>query len=415
VDQTYSMGIATGTESAAAPVVAGIPASARLLLRLFSRLRVGTLTVLTPSGARLHFGSAQGTPAAELRILDWRACASILRGGDIGFADALRRGWVDSPGLTALVRLAIVNEGSLKGAVRGVWLARLWFRLRHGLRRNTRAGSRENIHAHYDIGNAFYALWLDAGLTYSSALFRGNFSLDLAQAQADKYQRVIDVLQLKPGMRVLEIGCGWGGFALHAARLGIHVHGITISEAQLQVARERVAQEGLEERIALDLRDYRDLTGQYEAIVSIEMFEAVGQPYWQRWFATLRKLLVPGGRALVQTITIDEARFERYAASSDFIRHYIFPGGMLPSVKRFVAGATGAGLVTRDLLAFGKDYAETMRRWHLAFTAVEGDVRAQGFDEVFLRTWRLYLAYCEAGFDEGRIDVVQFLLERRDA
>ena len=391
----------------------GIPATGRLFLRLLTRLRAGQLTVVLPGGARLHLGTAQARPAAELRLLDWRACARILGAGDIGFGEALRRGWVDSPDLTALMRLALCNEAALEAAVWGNRLLGLWFRLRHALRANTRAGSRENIHAHYDLGNAFYGLWLDETWTYSSALFRGDHTLTLVEAQHAKYQRVIDVLGLKPGMRVLEIGCGWGGFACYAGERGISVRGITISPAQLEVGRERLARAGLGTTVQLDLCDYRDLRGQYDAIVSIEMFEAVGRSFWDGWFAQLRGLLAPGGRALVQSITIDEERFERYASSSDFIRHYVFPGGMLPSVKRFVAGAAAHGLVTRDLLAFGKDYAETMRRWSRQFEAARDAIGALGYDEVFVRTWRLYLAYCEAGFEEGRTDVVQFLLERR--
>ena len=391
------------------------PAAGRIFLGMLSRLRIGHLTVVLPSGERLHCGNAQGTPAAELRLHDWRACGRILSAGDIGFGDALRRGWVDSPDLTALLRLAICNEAAIESAVWGGRLLRLWYRIHHALRPNTRAGSRENIQAHYDLGNSFYGLWLDDSWTYSGALFQGDFSTTLADAQHAKYQRVIDVLKLQPGMRVLEIGCGWGGFARYAGERGIAVHGVTISPAQLEIGRRRIADAGLEHLARLELRDYRDIDGQYDAIVSIEMFEAVGFAYWDRWFQSLNRLLAPRGRALVQSITIANDRFARYRSSSDFIRHFIFPGGMLPSVKRFIASAVGNGLVTRDILAFGKDYAETMRRWRHQFDAAREAIVAQGFDDVFLRTWRLYLAYCEAGFEEGRTDVMQFLLERREA
>ncbi len=392
-----------------------VPAAGRLFLELLRRMRVGRLAVILPSGERCEFGSEQGAPAAVLHIRDWRGCARILRAGDIGFGDALRRDWVDSPDLAALLRLAILNEPAIASAFWGERISGWWYRVRHALRPNTRAGSRDNIHAHYDLGNAFYGLWLDETMTYSSALFRGRFDTSLADAQRAKYQRVIDALELAPGARVLEIGCGWGGFAQHAAERGIAVHGVTISPSQLALAQARIDSAGLGAGVQLELRDYRDLRGQYDAIVSIEMFEAVGERYWERWFRAVRSLLAPRGRALVQSITIDDARFARYRASSDFIRHFIFPGGMLPSVKRFVAAAAGADLITRDVLAFGKDYAETMRRWRERFEAAREAVRGQGFDEAFIRTWRLYLAYCEAGFDEGRTDVVQFLLERRDA
>lgn len=387
------------------------PAAARLLLEMLRRLRVGRLVLVLPDGARLRFGHGE-EPAAKLFLRDWRACANILQAGDIGFGDALRRGWVESPDLTALVRLAIRNEAAIAAPVWGRPIARAWYRLLHALRRNSPAGSRENIHLHYDIGNAFYGLWLDDTWTYSSALFDGDFSLSLEQAQAAKYARVIDTLGLVPGMRVLEIGCGWGGFALAAAARGVHVHGVTLSAEQLRLARGRARAAGQEHLVQLELRDYRDLRGRYDAIVSIEMFEAVGQAYWDRWFRTVRGMLARGGRALVQSITIDEVRFARYAASSDFIRRYIFPGGMLPSQPRFLAHAARAGFVCRDAFAFGRDYAETVRRWRVRFENSGPQIEALGYDETFLRTWRLYLAYCEAGFDEGRTSVVQFLLER---
>jgi len=419
VPPSFPMPGSPGTEApralSHATVPAGVPASGRIFLGMLGRLRIGQLSLTLPSGERLHYGNGQGTPSAELRINDWRACSRILGAGDIGFGDALRRGWVDSPDLTALLRLAITNETAVESAVWGGRLLGVWYRIRHALRPNTRSGSRENIHAHYDLGNAFYRLWLDESWTYSSALFNGDFSLTLAAAQRAKYQRVIDVLQLQPGMRVLEIGCGWGGFAQHAAERGISVHGITISPAQLEVGRRRIADAVLQSLVNLELRDYRDVTGQYDAIVSIEMFEAVGASFWDGWFQSVSRLLVPRGRALVQSITIDDERFERYRLSSDFIRHYIFPGGMLPSGKRFIAAATRNGLITRDVMAFGRDYAETMRRWRQTFEAARDAILAQGFDEVFLRTWRLYLAYCEAGFEEGRTDVMQFLLERNGA
>jgi cyclopropane-fatty-acyl-phospholipid synthase len=418
-ERGFALRVSVGRAAAPAPVAARPPRHAppagRLFLGMLARLRIGQLVVVLPSGEHLQYGHANGTPAAELRIVDWRACGRILAAGDIGFGDALRRGWVESPDLTTLLRLAICNEAAIESAVWGGRLLGLWYRIRHALRRNTRAGSRENIHAHYDLGNAFYGLWLDDSWTYSSALFHGDYSASLTAAQHAKYQRVIDVLELRRGMRVLEIGCGWGGFAHYAGERGIAVHGVTISPAQLAAGQRRIADAGLQHLVHLELRDYRDVTGQYDAVVSIEMFEAVGAAFWDRWFQKITALLAPRGRALVQSITIDDARFDRYRSSSDFIRHFIFPGGMLPSVKRFIATAVGNGLVTRDVMAFGKDYAETMRRWRQRFDAARDAIVAQGYDDVFLRTWRLYLAYCEAGFEEGRTDVMQFLLERRDA
>ena len=389
-----------------------IPASARIFMSLLRRIHVGHLVLVTPDGEQHVFGDPHAPPSARLELRDWRACAAILRAGDIGFADAYRANWLDTPDLVALLVMAIRNESALPDTVSGGWLAQFWYSLRHRLRANTRAGSRRNIHAHYDIGNRFYALWLDATFTYSSALFEGHMDRSLEAAQAAKYQRIVDTLGLRAGMRVLEIGCGWGGFALHAAQQGIHVHGVTISPAQLEVARARVAQAGVGHQVSLELQDYRDVRGQYDAVVSIEMFEAVGERFWPTYFQVVRDRLAPGARALVQSITIDDARFAAYRGSSDFIRETIFPGGMLPSPRRFVRAARGAGLVAQDSLAFGRDYGETLRRWRCAFEAQLDAIRAQGFDESFVRTWRLYLAYCEAGFDQGRTDVMHFVLSR---
>ncbi|WP_374352485.1 class I SAM-dependent methyltransferase [Chitinimonas sp.] len=389
-----------------------LPAIANIFLKVLGNIRSGHLTLITPQGESLLFGDAHHGPTATLQIHDWQACRRILLAGDIGFAESLSRGWLDSPDLTALLTLALRNESAMPQTVTGSWLARLWYALQHRLRRNSRAGSRRNIPAHYDLGNDFYRLWLDPSWTYSSAVFAGNHQQSLEQAQQAKYQRIIDQLGLRAGMRVLEVGCGWGGFAEYAGRLGIAVEGITLSPAQLQFAQARIEQAGLTALVQLRLQDYRDVAGEFDAIVSIEMFEAVGEQYWPGYFKMLQQRLTPGGKALVQSITIDEQRFAAYRASSDFIREYIFPGGMLPSKERFVAGAQARDLHTLDQYAFGRDYAETLRRWRADFELQLDSVRQQGFDEAFIRTWRLYYAYCEAGFDEGRTDVVQFTLQR---
>jgi len=402
--------------SFAAPVPACLatPAAAKVFLALLERIKIGTLILRKPSGEVLHFGTHPHEGAAELSINDWRACSLILRSGDIGLAEAYRNGWVDSPDFTALIKLAVQNETALTTAFNGSWIGRIWYALMHRLRRNTRSGSRRNIHAHYDLGNAFYRLWLDPSWTYSSALFRGDLTQSLQSAQEAKYQRIIDRLRLQRDMRVLEIGCGWGGFALYAARQGIFVHGITISPAQLEIAQARVRGAGLESRIELDLCDYRDLDGTYDAVVSIEMFEAVGEAYWSAFFEVVRQRLAPGGQALIQSITIDDARFAAYRSGSDFIREYIFPGGMLPGPAVFGQRAADHSLRLLDAFRFGPDYAETLRRWRERFEKHLDDVRGQGFDEGFTRIWRLYYQYCEAGFDMGTIDVYQFHLQRDD-
>ncbi|ANJ71510.1 cyclopropane-fatty-acyl-phospholipid synthase family protein [Ralstonia insidiosa] len=385
-----------------------VPAAGRLLLALAGRLRHGFLHLTTPDG-EVRVGDAASPLHADLRIHDWRACARILRSGDVGFAEAYRDGWIDTSNLTNLLRLAIVNAATLEQAIFGHALARTWLRVRHLLRRNTRKGSRRNIHLHYDLGNDFYRLWLDEGMTYSAAWFNGHSQQTLADAQTAKYRRVCDQLRLGPGMDVLEIGCGWGGLMEMACARGAHVHGITLSEAQRGYTAQRLADEP---RARVALRDYRDIDAAYDAVVSIEMFEAVGEAYWPTYFQTLARCLRHGGRALVQSITIDEAQFERYRAGTDFIQQFIFPGGMLPSRERFIQLAEQHGMRVLDRLDFGSDYAETLRRWSQRFEAQLDAVRALGFDDAFIRIWRLYFAYCEAGFDEGRIGVSQFLLER---
>ena len=388
------------------------PAAARVFLNLLGRISCGHLELITPDHTRMVFGNAHTGPGATLAVHDWRACGRILRAGDIGLAEAWAAGWISSPDLVALLRLALRNEAALEPALFGGVLARCWYRLRHWLRPNTRSGSQRNIHSHYDIGNDFYRLWLDPSWTYSAAIFDGDYSQPLEQAQHRKYQRIIDTLGLRAGDQVLEVGCGWGGFAEQAARQGIHVHGVTISPSQLEIARRRIDTAGLGALAQLELRDYRDLDGSYDAIVSIEMFEAVGERYWTEYFDTLAARLKPGGQALVQSITIDERHFERYRSTADFIQEYIFPGGMLPSVERFERCAARAGLRSSEHYAFGPDYAETLRRWRAVYHATSAQSSALGLDTHFMRIWDLYFAYCEAAFDEGRTDVVQFHLHK---
>ncbi|MBU6436526.1 MAG: cyclopropane-fatty-acyl-phospholipid synthase family protein, partial [Betaproteobacteria bacterium] len=285
------------------------------------------------------------------------------------------------------------------------------------VRRNSKTQARKNIHAHYDLGNSFYRLWLDDSMTYSSALFSGAAAGavkgDLTAAQHAKYRRVIDELHLPAASRVLEIGCGWGGFAEIAAHVqGAHVTGLTLSTEQLAFARERLRAAGLAAQAEFRLQDYREEAGQYDGIASIEMFEAVGEQYWPAYFDCVHRNLKPGARACIQTITIRDDLFERYRKSTDFIQQYIFPGGMLPSPGAFRAQARRAGLRVVDELAFGQDYAETLRRWRAAFMARLAEVRELGYDEGFVRTWEFYLAYCEAAFARGNTDVMQFTLQR---
>ncbi len=393
---------------------ARVPATARAALALLKRLQAGTLTVHTPDGAT-HQASGAARPElhATLSVHDWSVFAATMRAGDIGFAEGFMAGEWTTPHLADLLRLLLANREVIDKAIYGSWWGSLLHRLQHALNRNTRRGSRKNISAHYDLGNTFYTLWLDETMNYSSAWFDGDFAKPLAQAQTAKLRRAIAATGVQPGQRLLEIGCGWGAVAESAARDGVDVVGLTLSTEQLAWANARLVHAGVAQHADLRLQDYRDVPdGPFDAIVSIEMFEAVGREYWDAYFQTLHKQLKRGGKACVQAIVIRDDLFERYVSSTDFIQRYVFPGGMLPSTTLFVQHAQAAGLRVVDRFAFGLDYAETLRRWRHAFVARLDDVRRQGFDDRFVRLWEFYLAYCEAAFDAGNTDVVQFTLQR---
>ena len=391
------------------------PWAGKLLVNLLSRISHGSLKLIDPAGIEMMLGQNASDPNrlvdhAELRICDWRAASLILRQGDVGFAESLRRGWVDSPDLVALFTLAIRND-QISEAVDGHWWALLLKRLSHWvLKDNSRAGSRRNILSHYDVGNNFYRLWLDPSMTYSSALFEGDLSRELERAQEAKYDRILDQIQAQAGQTILEVGCGWGGFAERAARRGLKVVGITLSDAQLEWANQRMHDAGLSDRVSLRLQDYRDVHEQFDHIVSIEMFEAVGLLHWPGYFQMLARCLKPAGRVVVQTIDIAEDHFDAYRRGTDFIQQYIFPGGMLPSPSRFKKESESSGLRVLEVLSFGQDYAETLKRWAQRFEASIQQIREQGYDEAFIRIWRMYLAYCEVGFRQSRTDVKQWTL-----
>lgn len=395
------------------------PAAARAVFRLLAQLQVGTLDVQLPDGSQAHFAGRSGTaePRAAIRLLDWRVCSAALKSGDIGFAETFIDGGWTTPDLVALLELFIANRDAVEQVIYGSFWGALAYRIKHLLNRNSRRGSRKNIHAHYDIGNPFYRLWLDETMNYSSALFEGDTNRPMAEAQRAKIRRALrecGVDGSTPGQRVLEIGCGWGALAeTAAAECGAHVTGLTLSTEQLAFAQERLQRAGLGAQADLRLQDYRDLPEDgFDAVVSIEMFEAVGREYWGDYFRTVAGKLKPGGRACIQTITIRDDLFERYLKSTDFIQQYIFPGGVLPSCSAFRAEAAKAGLVVENELAFGADYAETLRRWRIEFLARDAQVRNLGFDTRFMRIWEFYLAYCQAAFAKGNTDVVQFTLSR---
>jgi len=407
------------TEMALAERTAGRPArprlAARLLHRLLARLAQGRLIVETPEGEVLDRSAPLPGPHAQLTLHNWRAMRRLLLEGDLGFAEAYVAGDWSTPDLTALLEVAAGNETALGQGLRGLGALRWLARLRHLGRANTRRGSRRNIMQHYDLGNDFYAQWLDAGMSYSAGLYTsGAETLD--QAQAAKQARAMVLLDPAPGQRVLEIGCGWGGQAEALIREhGVHVTGVTLSPAQLAWGRDRLTRAGLADRAELRLQDYRDLTGIYDRIISIEMLEAVGEAYWPVYFAQLRRLLAPGGVAVLQVITIADDRFEHYRSGVDFIQRHIFPGGMLPSPSALRREISSAGLLLTGSELFGASYASTLDAWRRRFECAWPAIESLGFAPGFRRLWEYYLAYCEAGFRAGALDVGFYRIEQGGA
>ena len=374
----------------------------RLVFELLENVHGGMLEIRLPDGSSRLFG--EGEHGVTMNVHDEAMFSQVLARGDIGLAEAYLDGHWDSPDVTGLLTLLTRNHQALKKAIYGSWRNLLAARLRHWLNRNSRTGSKRNIMAHYDLGNDFYRLWLDPGMSYSSALYRAVDAGDLESAQRAKYRRLLRRLHAEPGQSVLEIGCGWGGFAEIAVEEGLQVTGLTLSPAQLEWARKRVPEADLR------LQDYRDTSERFDHIVSIEMFEAVGERWWPTYFRTIAQALKPGGRAVIQSITIRDDLFDGYRKGTDFIQQYVFPGGMLPSRSAFRAAAAKQGLTVHGEYAFGKDYARTLAEWRHAFENNWPQIAALGFDEQFRRLWRMYLSYCEAGFLAGNIDVVHFEL-----
>jgi cyclopropane-fatty-acyl-phospholipid synthase len=382
----------------------------RLLRRVLAQLACGELTLVLPDGTRLLAQGRQSGPQAQLVLHRWRPLWRLLAQGDLGLARAWRDGDWSTPDLVALLRFGAANDGQAGGALQGRGWSRWLGRLAHARRANTRRGSRDNIAFHYDLGNAFYAQWLDPSMLYSSALYT-HADDTLEQAQAARLERILALVDAPPGAQVLEIGCGWGALALAlAGRHGAQVTGLTLSTEQLAFARERGMRAGLDSRLDLRLQDYRDVQGRYERIVSIEMVEAVGEAYWPTYFATLRDRLAPGGHVVLQAITIADAHFEGYRRGADFIQRHIFPGGMLPSPTVLREQAARAGLQLQTELLFGDSYAATLAEWRRRFLAAWPAIAAQGFDLPFKRLWEYYLSYCEAGFRSGRVDVGLYTL-----
>jgi len=393
--------------------IAGIPPLARIVFGALARIRHGSMTVTLPDGRRLIFRGTEPGENAELVIRDFRLTRRFFSGGDLGAAEAFLDGMWDSPNVTAFLQFFLRNKEALQDKMNGMPVARLFSRIGHLMRRNSKTGSRRNIEYHYDLGNRFYTQWLDPTMTYSAARF-AHPGQDLSAAQINKYRSLAEQIGLKPEHHLLEIGSGWGGFAEYAAKeIGCRVTGITISKEQLAFARERMAQKQLSHKVDIRYQDYRDVDEKFDRIASIEMFEAVGEEYWPTYFRKVRDCLKPGGKAGLQIITIADRSFAAYRKRADFIQRYIFPGGMLPSPAVLRQQVAQAGLTWADNLEFGLDYAETLRQWRERFRAAWPDIRTQGFDERFRRMWEYYFSYCEAGFRSGNIDVTQVTLARQ--
>ena len=396
-----------------------LPFTARKGVQLLQKVwEIGALEIIFPDGKSLTLNGRRPGPAGVLLVKDFHFMQRVLASGDIGFCDGFREGEWDTPDLATLLEVLTLNSEKLGQLFTGNIVTRTVNNVLHALRRNTRTGSRRNIFEHYDLGNSFYDQWLDQTMTYSSALFDGERfreHKDLSAAQTAKYARLAELVDLQPGQHVLEIGCGWGGFAQYAAEtVGANVTGVTISRAQHDYAVERMARLGLSDKVRIRLMDYRDIQGQFDAVVSIEMFEAVGESYWGVYFGKLREVLKQGGKAGLQIITIADEMFEDYKSRADFIQKYVFPGGMLPSAQKLVEQTHAAGLKLVSDFGFGHDYAETLKQWGQRFEAAWKEGRIKGFDAQFRKLWLIYLAYCEAGFRTERTNVLQLQLQRAD-
>jgi cyclopropane-fatty-acyl-phospholipid synthase len=401
----YSTGSAKTGESQASRLQRF--AGARLRAAL-SGLTQSRLRIELPGGYAFSCGPRNADRRADWTIRKWNTLLRIASSGTLGFAEGFIAAEWETSDLRALLHAFAEEMDDLHAAQARRGPSRVLARIQHWMNANTRSGSRRNIAFHYDLGNAFYAQWLDPTMTYSSAVFeRGDETLEEAQRQ--KYRRICRQLELKPGNRVLEIGCGWGGFAETAIReFGCHVTGLTLSREQHDYAVARLERAGLAASADIRLQDYRDVDEAFDAIASIEMFEAVGEENWAAYFDRVAACLRPGGRASLQIITIREEQFDQYRGSVDFIQKYVFPGGILPPPSRLAAEAERTGLAETDITMFGQSYARTLSLWHDAYRAAWPEIRKMGFDDRFDRIWRFYLAYCEAGFAAGRIDVGQF-------
>lgn len=385
----------------------------QLFFKIMDRIQVGHFILHLPDGEIRNYKGKTPGRRGELIIKDYASISKILASGDIGLAEAYRDNMIDSPDMTELLLLCIENQNALEAVFRGNFFGMIYYRLRHLFRGNSRKGSKKNIEAHYDLGNNFYKLWLDPTMTYSSAIFK-NKDESLEDAQKNKYQRIIDTIKPKSSDHILEVGCGWGGFATMAAlQTGCKVTCLTLSQEQYQYATDLVRKMGLDDQVKIKICDYRDETGTYDHIVSIEMIEAVGEEYWEQYFNMIESKLRPGGKAMLQSIYIVDELFDGYRKSTDFIQQYIFPGGMVLAPQVFEKYSVKNNLEIKDFYKFGLDYAQTLNLWRKEFKEKYAEVKKIGFDDAFLKIWDFYYIYCEAGFLSRRIDVAQIVLQKR--
>lgn len=383
-----------------------------LLSRILKNIEFGSIKITTPRKKILEFKGLKEGPSADIQLKKWRVLIRTIWGGHTYFFESFRRGEWETSDLYALLLFGELNETSVDKVMKSTMWRRLIEQVLHKLNQNSIKGSKRNIAAHYDLGNEFYQLWLDRTMTYSSALFEGD-TVSLSEAQRQKYLRIAKKIELKNGDKLLEIGCGWGGFAEIAAKeYGCQVTALTLSKEQASSCKKRVINTGIEKNVDIRLEDYRDVRGLYDKIVSIEMLEAVGEKFWRRYFESVRDRLAPGGKAAIQTITIKDDCFESYKKNPDFIQQFIFPGGMLPTPSAIKDNVESVGLKLTDTFFFGKSYIKTLHLWDQEFKKQWSRIEELGFDTDFKNTWTYYLNYCAAGFQSGRIDVGQFLIQK---
>lgn len=384
-----------------------VGAEGRYFLDGLRHIAFGQIVINTPDGNVLSFVGRHPGPAGCLILRDWMVLDELVAWGENGFAEAYIDGRWESPDLSTLLTFGLVNTSALENFFHGKPWQALWMRMKFMLQGNSLRGSKRKVMAHYDLGNDFYELWLDKSMTYSCGLFGGDPYRSLEDAQQAKYRRILDKIAAQPGEHILDLGCGWGGFAEAAAREGLRVTGITLSKRQAEYAQRRMQEQGLGALVAIECKDYRETEGIFDHVVSIGMFEHVGEKYWDIYFRIVRERLRAGGCALVQSIMLDNYFFEELHDCAGFLETHIFPGGMLPSEEHFYKTLKGASLECKEMFAFGEDYVSTLTEWLERFEAHRSEVLALGYDEKFLRIWRFYLANCIASFRSGRTDVVQ--------